>query len=202
MPVFYFLLLFLTHTAFAKQPSLLQFTRGSAQASIEVHSYMDYLCPFCSQQNTVLHKLINTFPEQVRWHFYIWPNSHESSQSLAHLAYCHGLINGNSSFWTLSDKLLSLPKATLKSEGLSQSLILSQRLANPEKILVCIGDNNTTNYFVVNKEKANNHYQFVGTPGLVVIDAKGELRKVLSTHQGLIKFQDLSLMLGLKKTAD
>jgi protein-disulfide isomerase len=199
---FLIIVLTLAQAAIGKQPSPVNFTQGGSQASIEIHSYMDYLCPLCSQQNAVLHTLVNDYPEQVRWHFHLWPNDNNASQSLAKLAYCNGLINGNPAFWTLSDKLLSLPKATLRSAGLSQRLILSQRLAEPVKLQACVVDNNTKSHFIHSEEKARNIYHFIGTPGLVVIDTKNGDAIVLAKRQGLINSQELTLLLGLKKTAD
>ena len=80
---------------------------GPENAPITIIEFSDYQCPYCKQwHEQVYHKLLETYPDQVRFVYRDFPLSsiHPQAQSAAEAADC---ANEQGVYWDYHDKLFS-----------------------------------------------------------------------------------------------
>jgi protein-disulfide isomerase len=81
--------------------------RGNPNAPILMIEYSDYDCPFCSQYNFTMNKIMDEYgiTGQLAWVYRQFPIAelHPNSPKISEAALCVGDIGGNEAFWTFSD---------------------------------------------------------------------------------------------------
>lgn len=90
--------------------------RGPADAPVTIVEFSDFQCPFCSRVQTTLHRIMETYPAQVRIVFKNMPGQrHDRAKPAAEAAMCAGR---QGKFWEMHDWLYTHQK-TLDDESLN-----------------------------------------------------------------------------------
>lgn len=94
--------------------------RGPADASVTIVEFADYECPFCIQQESVLHKVLAAYPTQVRLVFKNLPlvDTHPKAKNKALIAECMGV---QGLYWQAHDRLLAGAKPNQVTQGSDKS---------------------------------------------------------------------------------
>ena len=79
--------------------------RGNAGAAVTIVEYSDFECPFCGRAVATIHKLLETYGDDVKLVFRDFPlPSHRGSPRAAEAAHCAG---DQGKYWEMNDRLFS-----------------------------------------------------------------------------------------------
>jgi len=78
--------------------------RGSDNAAVTIVEYSDYQCPYCSNFNNTMNKVVDNYGDKVRWVHRHFPLDaiHKNARKAAEAAECAG---DQDKFWEYSDLL-------------------------------------------------------------------------------------------------
>ncbi len=80
-----------------------KYARGDASAPVTIVEFADYQCPYCAEEEPILHRLMKDYQSRVRIVFHDYPIGHyPHSVELAEAARCAGEQAG---FWAMHDFL-------------------------------------------------------------------------------------------------
>lgn len=81
-------------------------TRGNSQAPNTIIEYSDFECPYCAQFRATMVKLMEAYPNDVKWIYKHFPKSkiHPNAQLAAEASECAA---DQGKFWEYTDLLLS-----------------------------------------------------------------------------------------------
>ncbi len=81
--------------------------RGAANAKVTVLEYSDFECPFCKSFHPTLQKLLNEYPNDVRWVYRHSPlvQLHSKAPKEAEATECAG---EQGKFWEMTDKIFEV----------------------------------------------------------------------------------------------
>jgi protein-disulfide isomerase len=83
-------------------------SRGHDSASVVLTEFSDFQCPYCREAQTVLHRILDEYPDQVRLEFRHLPlEIHPFAFRAAEATYCAGK---KAKFWEYHDALFALDK--------------------------------------------------------------------------------------------
>jgi protein-disulfide isomerase len=147
---------------------------GNAKAPIVIVEYSDIECPFCKQDHSTLHLLLNEYEKsgKVAWVYRHFP-VHENSAKEAEATECAAELGGNDAFWRYLDKIFEM---TPSNDGLD----LAKLPEIAQSIGLNVGSFNTCLSSGKHASKIEAHFQDMkenavrGTP-YAAIFAKGEL---------------------------
>jgi len=150
-----------------EKPALAEFTitednhiRGNMNAPITIVEFSDFQCPYCDKFHVTMKKVMETYPNKVRWIYKHFPldSLHPLARSTAEASEC---ANDQEKFWEYADKLYEnqadISADTIKSFAKEVGL-------NMTEFNSCIDDGKY-------KDKVNTDYQeglskgVRGTPG-------------------------------------
>ncbi len=79
-------------------------TAGNPNAQIVIVEFADFQCPFCFQAFPIVHQLINTYGDQIKFVYRDFPisNSHPYAQKAAEAGEC---AQAQGRFWEMHDKM-------------------------------------------------------------------------------------------------
>lgn len=80
--------------------------RGNKDAKITIVEFSDYQCPYCARFHTTLEKVMENYPDEVRWVYKHFPldSIHPYARKAAEASECAGEQN---KFWEYNDKLFA-----------------------------------------------------------------------------------------------
>ena len=83
--------------------------RGNPEAPITIVEFSDFECPFCARFHPVLIKILEEFPEDVRWVYRQLPltSIHSSAMSASLASECVARASGNTAFWEFADDVFA-----------------------------------------------------------------------------------------------
>lgn len=146
--------------------------RGDKNAKVTLVEYSDFQCPFCKQFHPTMQQVMKDYQGKVRWVYREFPLEaiHPRARPAANAAECVSALGGNDKFWAYADKLF---------EGAPESLTDDKF----KEIAVSIGIDGAKLQDCYSNKKYDNKIGddlkdgqtggITGTPGTVVIDAKG-----------------------------
>ncbi|MBI1961310.1 MAG: thioredoxin domain-containing protein [Candidatus Sungbacteria bacterium] len=87
--------------------------RGNPDAGITLVEFSDLECPFCQSFHPSLVRMIDEYPDDVRWVYRHFPLSsiHPKAPKEAEAAECAGELGGNDGFWAFVDRLFEITPA-------------------------------------------------------------------------------------------
>ncbi len=78
--------------------------RGNPNASITLIEFSDFQCPYCDDFHAEEIKILEEFPNEVKWVYRHFPLSfHDQALPAAIASECIAEIGGNDAFWEFSD---------------------------------------------------------------------------------------------------
>lgn len=99
----------------------LNYSLGSDTAPVKIVEFADFACPYCEQAHTILRKIVNKYPGQIKIIYRDLP-LHEQSVSLALGARCAG---EQGMFWEMHDQLFANQGVLTGSEEEIKEIIYS-----------------------------------------------------------------------------
>ncbi len=84
--------------------------RGAQNAKVTIVEYSDLECPFCKTFHPTLQKIVNEYPDDVRWVYRHFPLDvlHSKARKEAEATECAG---EQGKFWELADKIFAVTPA-------------------------------------------------------------------------------------------
>lgn len=148
--------------------------RGDDRAKITLIEYSDYECPFCKRFHQTMKDVLAAYPSEVKWVYRHWPlGFHANALKESEAAECAYELGGHSKFWAYTDKIYE--RTTANGTGFA--------LENLPKLAVELGLDKTKFEECLNSGKYKAYVDQAlaegaaagvqGTPGIIIIDAKG-----------------------------
>lgn len=93
--------------------------RGAANAKVTVIEYSDFECPFCKRFHPTMTRLLDEYPNDVRWVYRQFPleQLHSKAKKQAEATECAG---EQGKFWELADKIFEV---TPSNDGLDMNTL-------------------------------------------------------------------------------
>ncbi|MEK9159013.1 MAG: thioredoxin domain-containing protein [Patescibacteria group bacterium] len=148
--------------------------RGDNNAKITLIEYSDYECPFCKRFHQTMKDVLAAYPGQVKWVYRHWPlNFHANAAKESEAAECAYELGGHNKFWEYTDKIYERTTANGTGFALENLPKLAVELGLDEtKFEECLKSGKYKAY--VDQALAEGSAAGVqGTPGIILIDAKG-----------------------------
>lgn len=148
--------------------------RGDGNAKITLIEYSDYECPFCKRFHQTMKDVLAAYPGQVKWVYRHWPlNFHANAQKESEAAECAYDLGGHGKFWEYTDKIYERTTANGTGFALENLPKLAVELGlDKTKFEECLNSGKYKAY--VDQALAEGSAAGVsGTPGIILIDAKG-----------------------------
>jgi len=109
---------------------------GSPDAEVKIFSFSDFQCPYCARFHTVLHQIVEEYPDDVAWVFRQFPiQSHPMGMPGAVATECAG---DQGKFWEMSDIIFE-NQQTLSLESFSG--FATELGLDTEKFNTCLEEN-------------------------------------------------------------
>lgn len=153
--------------------------RGSKNAKVTLVEYSDLECPFCKRFHPTMQQALKEYDGKIRWVYRHFPldQIHPKADKEAEATECANELGGNDAFWKMADKIFEV---TPSNNGLN--------LDDLPKLASSIGlDSNKFKSCLDSGKYASRveeDYQdgikvgISGTPGTIVIDAKGNTQLI------------------------
>lgn len=180
--------------AAAKKPELSDkdYYRGNKNAKVVMVEYSDYECPFCQRFHPTMQQVMKEYSDKVKWVYRHYPLSfHANAQKAAEAAECVGKLAGNDAFWKFTD--LYFERTTTGGTGFALDKLAdlgAEAGANKSAVQSCL-DNNEMAQKVKDQMAAGTAEGVTGTPGTIIIDAKGNTQLV----PGALPFEQIKPMI-------
>ena len=180
--------------AAAKKPELSDkdYFRGGKSAKVVMVEYSDYECPFCQRFHPTMQQVMKEYGDKVKWVYRHYPLSfHANAQKAAEAAECVGKLAGNDAFWKFTD--LYFERTTTGGTGFALDKLAdlgSEAGANKSAVQSCL-DSNEMAQKVKDQMAAGTAEGVTGTPGTIIIDAKGNTQLV----PGALPFEQVKPMI-------
>lgn len=146
--------------------------RGDKNAKVTLVEYSDFECPYCKVFHPTMQQVMKDYAGRVRWVYRDFPLDaiHPRARPAANAAECVAALSGNDAFWAYADKLFAGAPAALADDQLKATAISLG--IDGVKFSDCYSNKKYENN--VNADaKDGQAGGITGTPGTIVIDAKG-----------------------------
>ncbi|MCY4204308.1 MAG: thioredoxin domain-containing protein [Bacteroidetes bacterium] len=95
-------------------------SRGPADAPITIYEFSDFQCPYCARASSVVEKVLEKYPEDVRFVYLHFPlDIHDWAKRAAIAADCASR-QSHEAFWILHDNLFKFQKEVTSESMLEQ----------------------------------------------------------------------------------
>jgi protein-disulfide isomerase len=145
---------------------------GNKNAPITIVEYSDFECPFCGRFHPTLERIVEEYPDDVRWVYRHLPLTqiHPQAVPAAHASECVAEFQGNDAFWSFTKNLFE------HSGGLSASLyreLAAREGVTSDDFEDCMSSRRHEEH--INKDMSNafESTDRVATPLSFVIDKNG-----------------------------
>lgn len=148
--------------------------RGDRKAKVSLVEYSDLECPFCKRFHPTMQQALKEYAGKVRWVYRHFPldQIHPKADKEAEATECAGELGGEDSFWRMADKIFEV---TPSNNGLSLDDLPNLALQiglDKNRFKACLDGGKFAS-------RVEEDYQdgikggISGTPGTIIIDAKG-----------------------------
>ncbi len=176
--------------AAAKKPEITDedYFRGNKDAKVTLLEYSDYECPFCQSFHPTMQQVMSEYGDKIKWVYRHFPLSfHANAQKAAEASECVGKIAGQDAFWKFTD--LYFERTTSGGTGLALDKLAdlgAEAGANRDDVQACLDSDEMAQK--VKDQLAKGMEEGVnGTPGTIIIDAKGNTQLV----SGALPFEQI-----------
>jgi len=82
---------------------------GDVHAPVSIIEYSDFECPFCTRLHPTLARIVEDFPNDVKWVYRHFPltSIHAEAEPAALAAECVADLGGNDAFWSFADEVFA-----------------------------------------------------------------------------------------------
>lgn len=148
--------------------------RGENGAKITLIEYSDFECPFCKRFHATMKQVLTAYPSKIKWVYRHWPlNFHANAAKEAEASECAYELGGHSKFWEYTDKIYERTTSNGTGFALADLPKLAAELGlDQKKFKQCLDGGKYAGYVqqaVTDAQTAG----IQGTPGTIIIDAKG-----------------------------
>jgi len=157
--------------------------RGDAGAPVTIIEYSDYECPFCKKFHETMKEVMDAYPGKVKWAYRHFPLSfHANAQKESEAAECAYDLGGSAKFWQYSDELYSRTASNGTGFALADLPKLAGELGlNKAEFSKCL-DSGKNADFVKTALSQGSAAGISGTPGAILIDAKGNKQLIKGAY--------------------
>lgn len=178
----------------AKKPEVTNadWYRGNKNAKVVMVEYSDLECPFCIRFHPTMQQVMKEYGDKVKWVYRHYPLSfHANAQKEAEAAECAGKLGGNESFWKYADAIFSRTSGNGTGFALDKLVPLAKELGlNESSFKQCL-DSGEMAQKVKDQMAKGSEEGVTGTPGTIIIDAKGDTQLV----PGALPFDQIKPMI-------
>lgn len=157
--------------------------RGEKTATVTLIEYSDYECPYCKNFNVTLKELMDVYPGKIKWAYRHFPLSfHANAQKEAEAAECAAELGGNKVFWQFSDAIYERTTSNGTGFALADLPKLAAELGlNKTEFSKCLDSGKYADY-VKKAITEGTAAGIAGTPGVIIIDAKGNKQLIKGAY--------------------
>lgn len=164
-----------------KKPEITKddYIRGNKNAKVTLVEYADFECPFCKRFHPTMLQIMKEYGDKINWVYRHFPLSfHANAQKESEAAECAGKLGGNDAFWKYTDAIYDKTTSNGTGFALDQLVPLAKELGiNNAKFQSCL-DSGEFAQKVKDEETTGASEGVTGTPGTIIIDAKGNTQLV------------------------
>jgi protein-disulfide isomerase len=153
--------------------------RGNKNAKLTLIEYSDFECPFCKKFYPTTNQIVSEYKDNIRLVFRHFPlNFHANAQKQAEATECANELGGNDKFWEYHDKIFERTTSNGTGFALDKLVPLAKELSLDEnKFKACL-DSNKYAQHVKDDMAGGQKAGIQGTPGNILINAKGESKLI------------------------
>lgn len=153
--------------------------RGNKNAKITLVEYSDYECPFCKSFHPTTQQILKEYGDKVKLVYRDYPLSfHQNAQKEAEAGWCINELGGNDAFWKYTDAIFERTTSNGTGFALNKLGPLAVELGvNQTKFQSCLDSGKYTKK-VQDQQAAGTAEGVSGTPGTIIIDAKGNTQLI------------------------
>ena len=178
----------------AKKPEITNadWYRGNKNAKVVMVEYSDLECPFCKSFHPTMQQVMKDYGDKVKWVYRHYPLSfHANAQKEAEASECAGKIGGNEAFWKYTDAIFERTTSNGTGFALDKLVPLAKELGlNESSFKQCL-DSGEMAQKVKDQMAKGTAEGVTGTPGTIIIDAKGDTQLV----PGALPFEQVKPMI-------
>ncbi len=164
-----------------KKPELTSDDRikGNKNAKITLVEYSDFECPFCKTFHPTTQQVLKDYGDKVKLVYRDYPLSfHQNAQKEAEAGWCVNELGGNDAFWKYVDAIFERTTSNGTGFALDKLGPLAAELGvNQSKFQSCLDSGKYTKK-VQDQQAAGTAEGVSGTPGTIIIDAKGNTQLI------------------------
>lgn len=166
--------------------------KGNKNAKVVMVEYSDLECPFCIKFHPTMQQVMKEYGDKVKWVYRHYPLSfHANAQKEAEAAECAGKLGGNESFWKYTDAIFARTSGNGTGFALDKLVPLAKELGlNESSFKQCL-DSGEMAQKVKDQMAKGTEEGVTGTPGTIIIDAKGDTQLV----PGALPFEQVKPMI-------
>lgn len=171
--------------------------RGDKNAPVTFIEYSDFECPFCKKFAPTVDKILEEYDGGVRVVYRHFPLSfHANAQKEAEASECANELGGNDAFWEFHDAIFERTTANGTGFALSALTPLAEELGlNGKKFQECLDSGKYASH--VQADMSGGQAAGIsGTPGSIIIDAKGNAQLV----SGAVPYESIKVILDAALT--
>lgn len=166
--------------------------RGGKNAKVVMVEYSDLECPFCKSFHPTMLQVMKDYGDKVKWVYRHYPLSfHANAQKEAEASECAGKIGRNEAFWKYTDAIFERTTSNGTGFALDKLTPLAKELGlNESSFKQCL-DSGEMAQKVKDQMAKGTAEGVTGTPGTIIIDAKGDTQLV----PGALPFEQIKPMI-------
>jgi len=153
--------------------------KGNKNAKVVMVEYSDLECPFCIKFHPTMQQVMKEYGDKVKWVYRHYPLPfHANAQKEAEATECAGKIGGNDGFWKYTDAIFARTSGNGTGFALDKLVPLAKELGLNESAFKQCLDSGEMAQKVKDQMAKGSEEGVTGTPGTIVIDAKGNTQLV------------------------
>lgn len=153
--------------------------RGASGAKVILIEYSDFECPFCKRFHNTMKQVLEAYPGKVKWIYRHFPlGFHANAQKEAEATECAYELGGHEKFWQYADEVYERTTSNGTGFALADLPKLAKELSlNQQNFETCLNSGKYQDFINQSVSQAQ-AAGIQGTPGIILIPAKGESRLI------------------------
>ncbi|KKR49089.1 MAG: Periplasmic thiol:disulfide interchange protein DsbA [Candidatus Magasanikbacteria bacterium GW2011_GWC2_40_17] len=157
--------------------------RGSENAALTLIEYSDFECPYCKKFHVTMQQLMDEYKGKIKWAYRHYPLSfHANAQKEAEATECAYYLGGQDKFWQFADALYERTTSNGTGFALTDLPKLAMELGLDKKAFSACLDGGKYADFVKTSLSEGSAAGVSGTPGTILIDAKGNKELIAGAY--------------------